>query len=371
MPTSSPINSGAKQITILGAGAIGQLIFHQLSNGLPELTTAPTSPQAKSLNPKSLSHKPEYELSFISREAHSHVQPVSFTALDGQKLTRSAQFIGQDDYRQSLTRTTLLIVCVKAYQVTAAVTAVLPYLPNNTHILLLHNGMGPHLDVKPYLGKRGLSLGTTSQGALKLAKWHVKQTGAGLTQLGSYKAPTLDCEQSTEPNSEKNAELEPEKSAELSADRRTELSTELKAILLSTIPQSRWYDDILPLLWQKLAINVAINPLTAIHSCPNGQLANLEYRDTIFNAVSELVKVASADGINLDLEYLLDRVYQVIELTAQNYSSMQQDVSHQRATEINAINGFVLERAKLHKLNVPYNQSLVDQVKQCEAAYQG
>ncbi|ABZ77747.1 2-dehydropantoate 2-reductase [Shewanella halifaxensis HAW-EB4] len=312
----APKQIAAKQITILGAGAIGQLIYHQLAKA---------------------NRQTAERLNFIGKEAHSAIIPLKFTALDGQLSTRHAKFIGLEDYAEELANTELLLVCVKAYQVRAALSAVLPYLPADAHVLLLHNGLGPHLDVQPELAGRSLSLGTTSQGAFRIDRYQVKQTGAGLTQLGPFIG--------------------------------AELSEELKTLLLSNIDQSTWHADILPLLWQKLAINAAINPLTAIHNCPNGELANLEYRDTIHKAVRELVEVATADGLKLELALLIERVYQVIGLTAQNFSSMHQDVYHQRQTEIDAINGFVLERAKAHKIVTPYNQDLVEQIKSLEAKY--
>ncbi|GIU30970.1 2-dehydropantoate 2-reductase [Shewanella schlegeliana] len=316
MPSRPSTPVSPKQITILGAGAIGQLIFHQLAEANQQTAS---------------------RLNFISKETDSAVTPLKFTTLDGQQITRHAKFVGLKDYAHELANTELLLVCVKAYQVKAALNSVLPYLSADAHILLLHNGMGPHLEVQPDLDSRSLSLGTTSQGAFRIDRYHVKQTGAGLTQLGAFIG--------------------------------AELSEELKTLLLSNIDRSTWHSDILPLLWQKLAINVAINPLTAIHDCPNGELAKIEYRDTIHKAVKELVEVAAADGLKLELALLIERVYQVIELTAQNFSSMHQDVYHQRQTEIDAINGFVLKRAQTHQISAPFNLRLVEQIKQLEAKY--
>ncbi|MCL1131100.1 ketopantoate reductase family protein [Shewanella sairae] len=307
-----------QSITILGAGAIGQLIYHQL--------------QAKP-NP--------FEVNFISRDSDSASLALTLTNIEGEITTLNAQFIGCNDYQQALSKSALLIVCVKAYQVASALNSVLPFLSSNAHILLLHNGMGPHIDVISSLNGRGLSLGTTSQGSLKMAQWHIQQTGAGLTQLGS-----LNGDVKTPP-----------------------LSPLLKNILLNSIKNSEWHADILPLLWQKLAVNVAINPLTAIHQCANGELAADKYRDIINCAVAELVEVAHADGINLSHAFLIERVYQVIALTANNLSSMHQDVCHQRKTEVNAINGFVVARGKALRIDTPYNQQLLKQIQQIEAKY--
>jgi 2-dehydropantoate 2-reductase len=107
-----------------------------------------------------------------------------------------------------------------------------------------------------------------------------------------------------------------------------------------------------------------INPLTALNHCANGQLAAPEYQSQISAIIDELVQVAKREGIALDNAAITARVYQVIKLTAANYSSMYQDVAHNRATEINNINGYICQQASLHHLDVPNNQYLLDKVLQ-------
>ncbi len=300
------------QVSIIGAGAIGQLIYQQLSRS-------------------------NTQVNFISRADQSQQQAVTFTNLEQQQTTCAAMFIGRNDWSQQLVDTKLLIVCVKAYQVVTALKPLIKRLRHDCHILLLHNGMGPHLEVANMLNGQGLSLGTTSQGALKTSAWHTQQTGQGVTQLGHFTGPILN--------------------------------ETIRKSLLSSIPQSQWFEDILPMLWQKLAINVAINPLTAIHDCRNGELAAEQYRNAITAAVTELVQVATAESIELDLAALLIRVYQVIELTATNYSSMHQDVHHQRKTEIEAINGFVVQMANRHGKSAKVNQQLLASITALEQGY--
>ena len=294
-----------KKIVILGAGAIGQLIFHQLSiHGL-----APV---------------------LMARDAKASSQELALTDLDGETLKRQAQFIDPT----GLASCELLIVCVKAYQVEAALLPLLKTLSNDAHILLLHNGLGPHLSVAPHLAGRGLSLGTTSQGALKLGRWQIKQTGAGLTQLGHAQGAPL--------------------------------AASLRQALLAAISNSEWCEPILPMLWQKLAINIAINPLTAINDCPNGKLADAQFRPTILALIGEVIAVANAEGIALERQQLTERVYRVIELTAGNYSSMHQDIHHGRQTEIEAITGYLLSRAAVHGIATPTNEAIYRQLKSLE-----
>lgn len=309
-PSCSP------NIAILGAGAIGQLMYHQLCH--------------------TNSKQPSNDIALISRQPQSKQQQLQFTDHSGYTYNTDALILGANDTR--LAEVHLLLVCVKAYQVATALLPLLSKLSPQCHIVLLHNGLGPHLVVSEALAQypnQGLTLGTTSQAALKNSQWHIKHTGFGVTQLGYY------C------GSELSAKLK---------ERIDELHCGNQAV--------EWHQPVLTILWQKLAINAVINPLTALHHCANGQLANDEYQHQIAAIIEELVHVAKWDGIVLDRALLSARVYQVIKLTAANYSSMYQDVAHHRATEINFINGYICQQAQLHRLAVPHNQHLLEQVLQ-------
>jgi 2-dehydropantoate 2-reductase len=317
----------AVDIAILGAGAVGQLICRQLvaagmKVGFIGRNALDSSEQTLSFSP--LVSANDYQ----NGNQHSDQQ-------QAQAIHYSVPILAVD----ALDNIRLLIVCVKAYQVLDALSPLLKQLPSQCHILLLHNGMGPHLALAPLIDAqadgKGLSLGTTSQGVLRQAPWQIKQTGQGLTQFGHFTGLPL--------------------------------GEHYRHALLHAIPGSEWVDTIIPCLWQKLAVNAAINPLTAIHSCNNGALAQPEFCDTISNILDELVNVAAHDGISLDRHNLQERVYRVIELTAANYSSMHQDIAHQRRTEIDQINGYICERAQAHNLSAPVNAQLWELVKQLEA----
>lgn len=310
----------ATQIAILGAGAVGQLICYQL-------------------------HSAGLAVGFIARDSSvSNLEATHWQDLVFSPFTPSDANTASVSYRvprlraenTSLQQVQLLIVCVKAYQVIDAISPLLDKLSPQCHILLLHNGMGPHLALTPMLNGRGLSLGTTSQGVLRQSRWQVRQTGQGLTQFGHFTGPLLP--------------------------------QALRERLLSAIPNSEWVEAIIPSLWQKLAVNAAINPLTALHQCPNGALAQVQFTQTIANILDELVNIAAHDGVELDRQRLEDRVYKVIELTAANFSSMHQDIAHHRPTEIEQINGYICARANAHGLSAPINAQMCQAIKQLSAA---
>ncbi|MGB0893626.1 MAG: ketopantoate reductase family protein [Parashewanella sp.] len=296
-------------IGIIGAGAIGQLIGFQLQQA-------------------------GEKISYVVRQAVDQPSRCTFNDLSQVSHTYQPQFRVNSD--PALANIDLLIVCVKAYQVLSSLKPLLPNLNAHCHILLLHNGLGTHNQLIPLLQPtQGLSIGTTSQSAVRLIQWQVEQTGEGLTQFGHCAG--------------------------------IKMTEALKTQLLQAIPHSQWTDDIMVALWSKLAVNCVINPLTAIYRCHNGGLAKTDYQHQCSSIVTELLQLAKLEGIGLVSNQIEDRVKKVVELTANNYSSMYQDVVHHRETEIDYINGYLVKLAQKHNISVPENQKLVEQIKSINA----
>jgi 2-dehydropantoate 2-reductase len=116
--------------------------------------------------------------------------------------------------------------------------------------------------------------------------------------------------------------------------------------------------DIGAVLWEKLVINVGINPLTALLRVPNGALLELPHAwEVAVAAAAEAQGVAVAAGFNLggDAEA---RLRQVCTATAANRSSMLQDILAGRPTEIEALNAQVVSRGRALGLATPVNDLL-------------
>lgn len=101
-----------------------------------------------------------------------------------------------------------------------------------------------------------------------------------------------------------------------------------------------WHDTIRPQLWRKLAVNCVINPLTALWNCPNGELKN--HPQEIATLCAEVASVIEREGLHTSAEDLRYYVEQVIESTAENISSMLQDIRALRHTEIDYITAICL-----------------------------
>jgi 2-dehydropantoate 2-reductase len=127
--------------------------------------------------------------------------------------------------------------------------------------------------------------------------------------------------------------------------------------------------DIISVLWNKLLINVGINPVTALTRLNNGKLPAVpEVWQVVSAAVQEAYAVAEARGIALAAEPLR-QVEEVCFATAGNFSSMLQDVLAQRRTEIDAINGQIVIHGQHLLIPTPINLCLTNLVKGLEAGF--
>ncbi|MGR5131354.1 2-dehydropantoate 2-reductase [Vibrio alfacsensis] len=238
----------------------------------------------------------------------------------------------------SLQEADLILITVKAWQVESAIEPLLPHINADTIVMLMHNGMGTAEWLASKLSANPIVIATTTHGAYKPSKQQVLHTGHGYTQLGGFNAKGAQCDF-------------------------------LAEVMNHALPEVNWNPNINGALWIKLAINCAINPLTAIHQCKNGELAGAEFTTELVNITHELVEVMNKEEIEVEFGSLYATIMQVVNATAANYSSMRQDVFHKRRTEIDFITGYLLQAAKKHHISTPENAKLYQHIKQIEQSW--
>lgn len=244
---------------------------------------------------------------------------------------RNVHFPVEAELPDSASKISNLLITTKAFDVEIAFESVKTRFSDNIKVLLLHNGLGPQQRLSKQYAEVELWAGSTTDGAYLMSNFHVAQAGEGETWIGSLSNP-----------------------------KQNSLYEQLKH--LSAL---RHQPLIIHRLWQKLAINCAINPLTAIFNCRNGELLNNSecYRQMIL-ICEEVERVTNVLNIPLFETRLIDRVVEVATVTSMNYSSMQQDAVHQRPTEIEFINGYLCEQASQQGITTPVNDAMVDQIRQ-------
>jgi 2-dehydropantoate 2-reductase len=234
----------------------------------------------------------------------------------------------------------LAILTVKAHQ-TAAAALGLPLLLGEGGLgLTLQNGLGNLEEMAQVLGPERLLGGASILGVTKLGEGEVLLAGMGPTYVGPPPGSLV-------------SPAEVEKVAALF--RRAGLPCEVRG-------------DIEAVLWEKLLVNVGINPLTALLQVKNGDLLHIPPAwDLAVAAASETLAVARAAAIHLSVDPET-RLRDVCTATAANRSSMLQDVTAGRRTEIEALNAQVAARGTTHGVPTPVNHLLTQLIRALEAA---
>lgn len=274
-------------------------------------------------------HRAGHQVALWSRQS----QPTLELQLDD-----SEPVLFSNQSLEILANADLLLITVKVWQVEAALLPLLPHLNRDTILLFMHNGMGAVEAISESLACFPVLFATTTHGALKTTLNQVRHTGFGQTQVGPFNALGARCD--------------------FIAD-----------VFNHALAPVTWNPEIQQALWRKLAVNCAINPLTAIHQCANGALVAPEFTPLITAILDEVTTVMQAEAISGEAEELRDGVYQVIQATAANLSSMHQDVFHRRPTEIDFITGYVVRKGEQHGIATPVNSELYQQIKTLEQSW--
>ncbi|EGR1036826.1 2-dehydropantoate 2-reductase [Vibrio cholerae] len=274
-------------------------------------------------------HRAGHQVALWSRQS----QPTLELQLDD-----SEPVLFSNQSLEILANADLLLITVKVWQVEAALLPLLPHLNRDTILLFMHNGMGAVEAISESLACFPVLFATTTHGALKTTLNQVRHTGFGQTQVGPFNALGARCD--------------------FIAD-----------VFNHALAPVTWNPEIQQALWRKLAVNCAINPLTAIHQCANGALVAPEFTPLITAILDEVTAVMQAEAISGEAEELRDGVYQVIQATAANLSSMHQDVFHRRPTEIDFITGYVVRKGEQHGIATPVNSELYQQIKTLEQSW--
>ena len=228
------------------------------------------------------------------------------------------------------------LVLVKSWQTEYASHQLASYLKADGLAVSLQNGLGNLEKLAKVLGRQRVILGMTTVGAALLEPGKVRSGGEGKISLS----------------------LPPDHSP---SDIRLQALLELLSAAGFSVEQVENPDS---LLWGKLVISAAINPLTALLGIHNGELLKRESAYEIMrSAAMETAAVANSKGIHLPYADPIAEVESVARRTASNRSSMLQDVQRGAPTEIDAICGAIAAEGGKLGIPTPINWTLWKLVK--------
>jgi 2-dehydropantoate 2-reductase len=287
-------------VAVVGAGSLGSLLGGLLSRA--------------------------HDVTLVGRDPH-----VSTVARDGLDVTGAVDCHVTPDGRTDVPPSTeLALVTVKAFDTATVATQLADRALDAA--LSVQNGMGNEETLARQLACPVLA-GTCTYGARLVEPGVVACTGVGTVHLGPRDGGT------------------------------NEVARVVGDAFRAGGVEAVVSDDMPTRLWTKLAVNAGINATTALARVDNGALVDGPAGKPAGDAAAETARVARQHGVDLPEGTAVERARSVAETTAANVSSMRQDVENGTRTEIDAINGYVVDAAEG---SVPVNRTLTALVRAWE-----
>lgn len=234
----------------------------------------------------------------------------------------------------------LVIMFVKSTYLDSALEQNKQLFYDDTIVMSLQNGAGNDRKIEKYAKKENIIIGTSKHNAVSEGCGIVRHTGQGTTTIGSNHD---------------------------AFDILNKIRTTLEESSFETVVS----EDIQRIIWGKLFVNLSVNTFTAITQTPIGYMVKNKYAwNFAKRLVYEAVEVAEEDGTYFDRREILESVRELCIALKDGYSSMYQDIKKKNKTEIDAINGAIVEQAKLYGVPVPYNSLVVDLIHAIEGTYE-
>ncbi|MBV8831102.1 MAG: 2-dehydropantoate 2-reductase [Acidobacteriaceae bacterium] len=302
---------------ILGAGAMGSALGGALAKAGNEVVLVEVAKETiDAVNSRGL----------IVQDKTGHQETVKIPATDQPASVGSAD---------------LVVVFVKCYHTEDAVRSVTPIIGPTTTILSLQNGWGNGPTIGKVVGLEKVLLGVSYHSATLLGPGHVLHAGQGNTFIGELDGTF--------------------------SERLTAVAKVFNAAGINVTPTG----SVLKEIWSKLALNAVTLPTSAAIQLTAERLLDAEEMQQLMKGIlKEVVAVAQAQKIALEFDERWQAISGLLgKLAANTKGSMLQDVERKRRTEIDVINGAVVEAGKRLGIPTPYNNAMLWLIKALERSF--
>lgn len=290
---------------VFGAGALGSFIGGMLSK--------------------------KHDVKLIGRKGH-----ISTIEEKGLRISGKTKMVAR--IKKKMKNPDSLILTVKSYDTREAIMDALPFIGEETRVLSLQNGIGNEEEIGKIIGMEKVIGGITSHGITYIEPGHVRHAGEGETIIGEMDGTITN--------------------------RIKSIARAFSDCGIITGISENIEEEI----WSKAIVNSAINPLTAMVKCKNGYLLENPWLEHLLEKTCEEgMEVAKAMDMNLD--DLVKKAKDVVTSTSDNHSSMLQSILHGKPTEIDYINGKIVEVGKKYGIPTPINELLMALVKGMEGRH--
>lgn len=233
----------------------------------------------------------------------------------------------------------LVIILVKAHQTAQALDDHRGCIGPETIVMTLQNGLRNYDLLRDRFGDRRAVGGVAYQGGVMVEPGVVNQSSRGHSVIGG-------------PNSD--------------AVERVRHAFEVANLEIVSV------DDPTSHIWNKQLVSLAIKPLAALTRLTNDGLVADDGLCEVMDAIlTEASAIADAEGIDVDATGVVNELRETFggESNGGHTSSMLQDVEASQKTEIDEINGAIVDIADEHGIDVPTNRALTELVRGLERSY--
>jgi 2-dehydropantoate 2-reductase len=266
----------------------------------------------------------ENDVTLVGKRAH--VEAIKSDGLSVSGDVKETFHMRVDTQIRKIPRKTLVFLTTKAYDSENAVRGISKLLREDTVILVLQNGLGNEDPVKHAVnGKAKVLRGITSMAAEFFKPGQVKY----------WKGKTF---------LENDVAL-----------------GDVEDVMNACGLETSQCGDIIDRIWGKTVVNSVVNPLTAIFRVRDNEIVTQTLAPVRHQIVRECVHVGKAEGLTFreDLEKDIDREI----FGYRNFSSMCQDIMKGKKTEIDFLNGKIIELGEKHHISTPVNETIFSFIK--------
>lgn len=268
----------------------------------------------------------------------SHMQAISQHGLRLQTATEDLNIpITASTEASAVAGADVVLFCVKSTDTEAAAAQIKPHLAAHTQVLSLQNGVDNDQRLRLVLSQQPVAAAVVYVATAMAGPGHVRHFGRG--ELLIAPCPQGD-----------------------------EIALQFSAANIPT----QTSDGVLTALWQKLIINCVYNALSALTQQSYGWLIAQQGVPAVMQDIAaECKAVALADGVLLSAS-VDEAVAAIARTMPRQLSSTAQDLARGRTTEIDHLNGYVVQRGQALGIATPSNRLLqvLVQLKQMPAQKQ-
>lgn len=230
-----------------------------------------------------------------------------------------------------------VLICVKSFDTRAAAARLGSLVGPLTAVVSLQNGLGNAEQLAEELDAGFVVCAATAQAATWLQEGHVRHAGDGPTHVAPW------------------------------TETAAAAARETVRWFASAGMAAEYAADAQAILWSKLILSAAVNPITALEDVANGEvMRRSDLRATAVRTAQEAAEVARRLGVRTVYEDPIQALERLCARTRHNVSSMRQDIQRGRRTEVDDINGAIVRHGTRLGCRVPVNAELVRRIHALE-----